>query len=208
MLTAVLGFAVVAGLLTLVPGIDTALVLRASVTQGTRAAYATVLGICAGLLAWGVAAAVGIAAILTASQLAYELLRLAGAGYLIFLGIKLIVQARKPRVTTTSGVTSGGDSTLTCFRRGLLTNLLNPKIGVFYMAVLPQFMPAELAPLSAGLMLAMVHVVESLVWFSLLIWGTSLMRTWLERPNVQKWIDRVTGGVLIGFGIKVAASRA
>lgn len=208
MLTAVLGFAVVAGLLTLVPGIDTALVLRASVTQGTKAAYATVLGICVGLLAWGVAAAAGIAAILAASQLAYEVLRLAGALYLVVLGVRLIWQARKPGVPTAAGPSQSWDSSFTCFRRGLLTNLLNPKIGVFYMAVLPQFMPAELGPLSAGLLLAMVHVAESLVWFSLLIWGTIMMRTWLEHRNVQTWIDRVTGGVLIAFGIKVAVSRA
>jgi threonine/homoserine/homoserine lactone efflux protein len=75
------------------------------------------------------------------------------------------------------------------------------------MAVLPQFIPADAQALSAGVLLALVHVVESVIWFSVLIWGTRLMKSWLERPAVKVWLDRITGGVLVGFGIKVALTR-
>lgn len=179
MISAVLGFAVVAGLLTMTPGIDTALVLRASVTRGTSAAYATVLGISVGVLAWGVAAAVGITALLTASQLAYDALRLAGAAYLLWLGARLLWASRR------GAASDGGrgmppdpdhESPWVSFRRGLVTNLLNPKIGVFYLAVLPQFLPPGEPVLAAGIALALVHVVEGLIWFSLLIGGTHMLR--------------------------------
>lgn len=205
MLTAIVGFAIVAGLLTLLPGIDTALVLRASVMRGPRAAYATVAGICTGLLVWGIAAAVGVTAILAASQLAYDIVRWAGALYLVALGLTLLWESRKAGVMPSVAVAS--ESAVVSFRRGLLTNLLNPKIGVFYMAVLPQFIPTDATALTAGVILALVHVVESIVWFSVLIWGTRLMKVWLERPVVKAWLDRITGGVLVGFGIKVALTR-
>lgn len=205
MLAAVVGFAVVAGLLTLLPGIDTALVLRASVMRGPRAAYATVAGICAGLLVWGTAAAVGVTAILAASQVAYDVVRWAGALYLIGLGVKLVWESRNTGVMPSVEV--GAESAVVSFRRGLLTNLLNPKIGVFYMAVLPQFIPTGTSPLTAGVVLALVHVAQSVIWFSVLIWGTRLMKSWLERQAVRTWLDRITGGVLVGFGIEVAFIR-
>ncbi|HNE89578.1 MAG TPA: LysE family translocator [Actinomycetota bacterium] len=207
MISAVVGFAVVAGLLTMLPGIDTALVLRASIIRGPRAAYATVAGICTGLLVWGVAAAIGVTAILAASQVAFEIVRWAGAVYLVGLGITLLWQSRSADRIPTVAADVDAESAFTSFRRGLLTNLLNPKIGVFYMAVLPQFIPVDASALSAGVVLALVHVVESIIWFSLLIWGTRLLKAWLERTAVKVWLDRITGGVLVGFGIKVALTR-
>ena len=207
MISAVVGFAVVAGLLTMLPGIDTALVLRASIFRGPRAAYATVAGICTGLLVWGVAAAIGVTAILAASQVAFEIVRWAGAVYLVGLGITLLWQSRSADRIPTVAADVDAESAFTSFRRGLLTNLLNPKIGVFYMAVLPQFIPVDASALSAGVVLALVHVVESIIWFSLLIWGTRLLKAWLERTAVKVWLDRITGGVLVGFGIKVALTR-
>jgi threonine/homoserine/homoserine lactone efflux protein len=205
--TAVIGFAVVAGMLTLLPGIDTALVLRASIMRGPRAAYATVFGICAGLLVWGIAAAIGVTAILSASQVAYDIVRWAGALYLVGLGIKLLWDSRGAERMPGIDASADSESAFTSFRRGFLTNLLNPKIGVFYMAVLPQFIPTDAQALSAGVVLALVHVVESVIWFSVLIWGTRLMKAWLERPAVKVWLDRITGGVLVGFGVKVALTR-
>lgn len=200
------GFAVVAGLLTMVPGLDTALVMRYGVAGGVRAAYAAVAGICLGLLVWGVAAAVGLSALLAASQVAYDLVRLAGAGYMVFLGAQLIWRARRtPDAVQVEQPT--GQGLRTPFLRGLLTNVLNPKIGVFYMAVLPQFLPADSSPLIGGVVLALVHVVLSVLWFSLLILGMSFLRPWLAGRSARAWIDRVTGGVLIGFGLKLAFDR-
>jgi threonine/homoserine/homoserine lactone efflux protein len=207
MVAAVIGFAVVAGLLTMLPGIDTALVLRASIMRGPRAAYATVAGICTGLLVWGVAAAIGVTAILAASQVAFDIVRWAGAVYLVGLGIALLWQSRSADRIPSVGTEADVESSFTSFRRGLLTNLLNPKIGVFYVAVLPQFIPVDASALSTGVVLALVHAVESIIWFSLLIWGTRLLKAWLERTAVKVWLDRITGGVLVGFGIKVALTR-
>ena len=207
MLTAVLGFAVVAGLMTLVPGIDTALVLRTAITQGRRPAFAAAAGISAGVLAWGVAAALGVSALLAASQLAFDVLRWAGAAYIVWLGVTLIAGSLRGRKVDLADVVVPRDSSWTAFRRGLLTNLLNPKIGVFYVAVLPQFLPAGVPSALGGGALAMVHVIEGMAWFTLLILAAHLMRSWLGRPAVQAWIDRITGGVLIGFGIRLALSR-
>jgi len=210
MLTAVIGFAIVAGLMTITPGLDTALVLRAAVTGGTRAGYTTGAGICTGLLVWGVEAAVGVSALLTASQLAYNVLRYAGAAYMIYLGAKFIWKRRPGASVAGSAEVVGGDETTLSahFMRGFMTNLLNPKIGVFYVAVLPQFLPHDTPGAVAGLVLASVHVLESLLWFSLLIFGSAMMRAHLQRPAVQAWTDRITGGVLIGFGLKVAFTHS
>ena len=210
MLTAVIGFAIVAGLMTITPGLDTALVLRAAVTGGPLAGYATGAGISAGVLVWGVAAAVGVSALRNASQLVYDLLRDAGAAYMIYLGAKLLWNRRPGASAGADADLVGGDETTLRehFMRGFLTNLLNPKIGVFYMAVLPQFLPHETPGALAGLVLASVHVLEGLLWFTLLILGSTVMRTQLQRPAVQAWTDRITGGVLLGFGVKVAFTRA
>lgn len=207
MLTAVIGFAVVAGLMTLVPGIDTALVLRTAITQGRGRAFAAAAGISTGVLAWGVAAALGVSGLLAASQLAFDVLRWAGAAYIAWLGITLIVGSLRGSRVDLAERDVPRDSAWTAFRRGLLTNLLNPKIGVFYIAVLPQFLPADVPAALGGGALALVHVVEGMAWFTLLILAAHLMRAWLGRPAVQAWIDRITGGVLIGFAARLALSR-
>lgn len=177
-------------------------------TGGTRAGYATAGGICLGLLMWGVAVAVGISALLTASRVAYDVLRYAGAAYMVFLGIKLIWHRRPRVVHETVEVPGAGKTTLRAnFMRGFLTNLLNPKIGVFYVAILPQFLPADAPGVVGGFVLSSVHVAETLVWFSVLILGSQLLRSQFQRPGVQAWTDRITGGALIGFGTKVALTR-
>lgn len=208
MTSAIIGFAVVAGLMTLVPGIDTALVLRTAVVQGRGPAFAAAAGISLGVLVWGVAAALGVSALLAASQLAFDVLRWAGAAYVVWLGVSLIVKAARGQHLDLADGRVTSESARTAFRRGLVTNLLNPKIGVFYVAVLPQFLPDGVPAAAGGAGLALVHVVEGMAWFTLLILATHVLRAWLGRPSVQRWIDRITGGVLIGFGLKLALSRA
>jgi threonine/homoserine/homoserine lactone efflux protein len=226
-LSAVASFAVVAGMLTLVPGLDTALVLRTAVTRGRRAAFAAALGINTGSLIWGAAAAVGVAALLTASRLAYQGLRLVGAGYVIWLGAKLLWESRKrkrpdaledeaaatgqtrPKGQTPDGAGApppevrGADRARDWWVRGLATNLLNPKVGVFYVTMLPTFIPAQSPHLLVGLLMAGVHDVEGMAWFAVLISGTTLIRRWLASDAVQRLTDRVTGLVLVGFGLKL-----
>lgn len=207
MASAITAFAVVAGLMTLVPGIDTALVLRTAITQGRAQAFAAGAGISLGVLTWGIAAAVGVSALLSASQVAFDVLRWAGAAYLVWLGGSLLVASFRREGVDLDGGPVRAESAWTGFRRGLLTNLLNPKIGAFYVALLPQFLPEGVPAGLAGAALAMVHVVEGMAWFTVLILAAHALRSWLQRRAVQQWIDRITGGVLIGFGLKLALSR-
>lgn len=210
MVGSMLAFALVVGLLTIAPGIDTALVLRSSVTEGRKAAFATLAGISSGVLVWGVAAAVGISALLTASELAYNAVRLAGAGYMIYLGLSFIWHSRTAKgidvAAEDKAESSRAEITVrAAFSRGFLTNVLNPKVGVFYIAVLPQFLPPDVPAALGGLLLAFVHFTEGWIWLSILIVAMSFMRSWLQRPKVEAWTDRMTGAVLIAFGLRVAA---
>jgi threonine/homoserine/homoserine lactone efflux protein len=203
--TAVLTFAVVALALTLTPGLDTALVLRAALTRGRREAAATALGIVTGLFVWGAAAAVGVSALLTASQVCYDVLRAAGAAYLLWFGLRLLVRAVRGSAGADQDAVVRG-SAWRAARQGLVTNLLNPKIGVFYVALLPQFLPPGSDPLAMGLLLAGVHGVMSLAWFAVLITLASVLGRWLRRPATARTIDGVTGTTLIGFGVKLAVT--
>jgi threonine/homoserine/homoserine lactone efflux protein len=205
--TAVLSFVVVATVLTLTPGLDTALVLRAALAQGRREASATAAGIVAGLFVWGAAAAVGISALLTASELAFDVLRYAGAAYLVWFGARLIRRAAWPGPDGAPVPVAARASAWRAARLGLLTNLLNPKVGVFYVALLPQFLPTGSDPLAVGLLLAGVHGAISLVWFALLIALAGALGRWLRRPRTTRAIDGITGVTLIGYGLKLAVPR-
>jgi threonine/homoserine/homoserine lactone efflux protein len=205
-------YAIAAGLLTITPGLDTAFVLRTSATQGPRPAAFAALGIGAGCLVWGAATATGLTALFTAAPLAFEALKWVGTAYLVWLGLKLIFsKADGVEVKLDAGAAAGGRPGLNALRRGFLTNLLNPKVGVFYVTFLPQFVPIGVQPGGpAGgymVMLAGLHVVMGLVWGAVLIGATLPLSRALKRPGVVKAIDRVTGCVLIGFGAKLAFSR-
>ena len=206
--SAIASFAIVAGVLTIIPGLDTALVLRAAVTKGRRHAFATAIGIGTGALLWGALAALGATAVLTASHVAYTALRIAGALYLTWMGVSMLRHsfARRGALESDLPQSTVSDSTLLrSWARGLTTNLLNPKIGVFYMAMLPQFIPQNAPHLLMGLALAAVHDVEGLVWFTGLIFSAHLAGRWLRGGAAHRVLDRITGCVLIGFGIKLAS---
>jgi threonine/homoserine/homoserine lactone efflux protein len=232
----VLPFALVAGLVTITPGLDTALVLRATLRHGRANAYATAVGIGIGCLVWGVGAAVGISALLTTSTAAYTVVRVVGAAYMIWLGVGMLRAAwRRPRAhgsgptaepsaaepsaaepsaveTTAAGAAQAGGgaaraeppgSNWAAFRSGLLTNLLNPKVGAFYIAMLPQFIPAGASQVGTGALLAGVHVAEGLVWFTVLILAATAARAWLARPTTQRAVDAVAGTAVVGFALKL-----
>lgn len=209
--SAVASFALLAGLLTIVPGLDTALVLRSAILHGRRHAFATALGINSGALVWGAGAAVGVSALLTASTLAYTSLRVVGAVYMVWLGVRLIWTGaiRHPAGREADRSSEGGVAACSVWcswRRGLLTNLLNPKIGAFYLAVLPQFIPTHTSHLAMGVLLAVVHDLEGMLWFTVIILGAERMRSWLRRRSAQRVVDGGTGSVLIGFGLKLGLS--
>lgn len=202
---AVIAFTAAAAVMTMAPGLDTALVLRAAAVEGPRRAALAGLGIVLGCLTWGGAVAVGLGALLAASQAAFTILKWAGAAYLLWLGIGLIA---KPRKTFAGDVvlTEGGD--FAWMRRGLITNLLNPKVGVFYVSLLPQFM-AQGVPAGPFLfLLAAIHGVLGLAWFALLIAATRPIARTLKRPAVVAWLDRLTGGVFLAFAARLALEKA
>ncbi|WP_367319442.1 LysE family translocator [Streptomyces sp. HUAS ZL42] len=209
--SALASFAVVAGLLTLVPGLDTALVLRSVAVRGRAHAFATALGINTGALLWGAAAAGGATALLTVSQTAYTALRIAGAAYLLWMGIGLLRALRRRESGPALGREPQAEPLSRAFRRGFTTNLLNPKVGVFYTAALPQFIPEHTPHLAMGLLLALVHDLEAMAWFTLLILGAErlkalLRRLRIDRRTARRSMDAVTGTVLIGFGVELALS--
>ncbi|EMY32818.1 lysine exporter protein LysE/YggA [Arthrobacter crystallopoietes BAB-32] len=202
-----LSFAVVAALLTIIPGLDTILVLRASISQGRPHGYATALGINAGAMAWGAAAAVGASALLAASETAFAVLQFAGAGYMIWLGGTMLWRSfrhgpAKSLEDPHAAPARGG--LVLSWAKGAGTNLLNPKVGVFYIAMIPQFIPEGVSPLGMGIALAAVHNLLGLIWFSLIINGTHLVRGKLQRPSFVRATDRVTGLALVGFGASLA----
>ncbi|MFD7498765.1 LysE family translocator [Streptomyces sp. NPDC059832] len=208
--TALWSFALVVGLLTLTPGLDTALILRTSALGRRRRAWGVVLGIQTGTLLWGALTSLGVTALLTASHLAYTALRWAGAAYLVWLGARMLrdtFRGRRPAPNTTdAALLSGTDSLRGGWRQGTLTNLLNPKMGAFYVAVLPQFIPEGANHFAMGLLLTTVHILLGLVWSAALIGFARVLHGWLRRPRARLLLDRITGTVIAAFGIRLALS--
>ena len=203
-----LGFAVVAGMLTMLPGLDTAQVLRSATLGGPRVAYATLAGILGGVFIWGAAAAVGVGALLEASRLAYDALQIGGAVYLIYTGGRILWDARRPSISTDLGAGEGARAGwMATFARALVITLTNPKVGLFYVAMLAPFLPDGVPPVAGGLLLAGIHNLEALAWYSVLIWGANLAREAFGRPRVRQWMERVSGVALVGFGVRVAFDR-
>ncbi|MEU8178908.1 LysE family translocator [Microbispora hainanensis] len=205
---AIASFAAIVLLLTLTPGLDTALILRTSLLAGRRPAWAVVLGIQLGTLLWGLLTAAGLSALLTASQVAYEVVRWAGVAYLIWMGGRMLWHSRTSGADDAAPPDPADTAWGRAFRRGLLTNLLNPKVGAFYVAVLPQFMPQGVSHAVMGVLLAGVHVCEGLVWSAVLIGFTGILRGWLRRPPVKRALDRLTGVIVIGFGLRLAVQQS
>jgi threonine/homoserine/homoserine lactone efflux protein len=201
--TALIAYLAAATLLTIAPGLDTAIVLRTAAVEGPRRAALAALGVVCGCLAWGVAVALGLGILLAASRLAYVILKWVGAAYLAWLGINLLI---RPRTAFDLGVApaSGGGN---WWLRGFLTNLLNPKVGVFYVSFLPQFVPKDVAPAPFIVLLAVIHGLLGALWFAGLIAATAPLRRWLQRTAVVRWLDRLTGVVLLGFGARLAFDR-
>jgi threonine/homoserine/homoserine lactone efflux protein len=188
-------------LIALTPGADTTLVVRNALVAGAPAARRTALGSTTGLLVWGAASACGVAAVLAASAEVFTAVKLAGAAYLIWLGLQAILRAgahapdeRRAR---------GGSP----FRQGLLCNLLNPKAGVFFTALLPQFVSPQDPALLVSLLMTAIAAVASLAWLSVYAALVPRAGDVLRRPPVRRALDRLTGVVLIGLGVRLALTR-
>jgi threonine/homoserine/homoserine lactone efflux protein len=192
----------VVALLTITPGADMAMVARSVVTGGRREAFATTLGISAGCLAWAVASALGVAALLAASQTAYDALRLVGAAYLVWLGVQSLLAARRGHRQETPAPSGSSP-----FRQGLLTNLFNPKIAVFYSTFLPQFIGPGDPALLISMLLAGVHIALGIAWLSLYAWLLARAVEAFRGSRVRRALDALTGTVLVGLGARLALER-
>lgn len=204
---ALIAFCIAAGLLTIAPGLDTALVLRTAAAEGPRDAGLAALGIVAGCLTWGAAVALGLGAVLAASQVAFNVLKWAGALYLVWLGLNLLFKPRSRFGIEPDDPVVSAARDRNWLGRGYLTNLLNPKVGVFYVSFLPQFLPAHIPAGPFIFLLAVLHALMGLVWFALLIFATRPIARALKRPAVIRRLDRMTGVVFLSFGVKLALVR-
>ncbi|NEX91903.1 LysE family translocator [Caulobacter sp. 17J65-9] len=202
---ALLAFVAAATLLTITPGVDTAMVLRSAAGGGARPAAFAALGISIGCLVWGTLVSLGLGALLAASGVIYTIVKWVGAAYLVWLGVKLLWKPREGFDPALGA--AGGASPWRSLRQGFLTNILNPKIGVFYITFLPQFVPAGADVAAFSMLLAVVHVLIGLLWFAVLIAATAPVGRLLRRPQVTRALDRVVGGVFLAFGARLALSR-
>ncbi len=212
MTTALLPFALTSTLVILAPGPDSLLVMRNTVRGGRRAGWVTASGTLSGLLVWVVAATAGLSALLRVSHLGYDILKLAGACYLIWLGVNSLgLPRRRPARPGTAAAPSGppgpavsGTGWGRMYLNGLLSNLFNPKIGVFFIAFLPGLIPAGVPAALFGLVLGLWFIAGTGAWLAALAWMVSRGVAWLGRPGAQRWAERVTGIALIGFGLRLA----
>jgi threonine/homoserine/homoserine lactone efflux protein len=210
MLDHILAFLAVSALVIVVPGPDMALVARNALRGGRRIGIATGIGVVSGLTTWSLAASLGLAALLRASEPAFFALRLAGGAYLVYLGARSLwaaLHAHGPEHAPRSSVRDG-IAPFVSLRQGFLSNLGNPKIAVFFTSFLPQFVPDHRAAFLALLMLGLVFCSLTLVWLT----GYSILVAragdFLRRSSIRRALDGLTGAVLIGLGLRLAAERS
>jgi threonine/homoserine/homoserine lactone efflux protein len=209
MTAVLLAFALTATLLILAPGPDSMLVMRNTLRGGRRAGWITACGTMSGLAVWAVAAALGLSALLRVSHVGYDILRLAGAAYLIWLGVTSLRSRGGTAAAGGAGEPTGRPAGRArgwrVYLNGLLSNLFNPKIGVFFVAFLPGFIPARASAAAFSLVLGLWFIVETGAWLVVLTWMVARGIGWLRGSAAQRWAERVTGVVLIGFGLRLAA---
>jgi RhtB (resistance to homoserine/threonine) family protein len=205
MTTALLGFAAASTLLILAPGPDSMLVMRNTMRRGRRAGLITACGTMSGLAIWAVAAALGLSALVRVSHVGYDVVRFAGAAYLIWLGVTSFGLSGREGAghAAPEPPATGPARWARSYLNGLLSNLLNPKISVFFMAFLPAFIPAGVPTAQFSLVLGLWFIAETGLWLFVVAWLAGHGAHWLHRPAVQRWLGRVTGVVLIGFGIRL-----
>lgn len=195
-------FLVVALIVTMTPGPATATVIRVAARDGRRGALGAVAGNSCGVLLWGALSAVGVSSLILASEVAYDVLRIAGAAVLVVLGLRSLLHRGDREAVAADAPTR--TRALRGWRLGLVTGLANPKLAVFFVALFPQFLSPHAAVLPAALAMAGVIVALDVIWFSTLIWLVDRAGA-LLRPRLQRRLEQITGGVLIGLGARLAA---
>ena len=208
MITHLGAFLAISALIAVAPGPDTAIATRNALVGGRRAGMFTILGISFGLAVWTLATGAGIAALLRASEPAFVALKLVGAAYLAFLGAQAVWGAVRRRGTRGPGhATRRAIAPRVALRQGALTNLGNPKIAVFFTSFLPQFTPAHHASFAALVVLGLLFCLIGLTWLTVYVLAIARIGDFLRRPRPRRILDGVTGVVLVGFGVRLAAEH-
>jgi threonine/homoserine/homoserine lactone efflux protein len=198
-------FLLVVAVLTVTPGPDMALVLRNGVRGGVRLAWWTGLGCCAGIAVHATAAVVGLSALLTASATAYAVVKLVGAAYLVYLGLSALWHTRHRPEPAPALVEAGtGTTPALAFRQGVLSNVLNPKIALLFLTLLPQFIGTGEPRLATSAVLAAVFLGVAVVWWRVFTLLISALSRVLSKQRVRTTFERVTGVVLVALGVRVA----
>ena len=187
------------------PGQDTALTIRNSLLGGRRAGIATAAGVVTGQSAWTLATSAGLAALLVASEPAFVALKLVGAAYLVYLGLEALHAALRGRPVATSGTSS--THALAGYRQGVLSNLGNPKMAVFFTSLLPQFTPAGQASFWALLLLGLTFCALTLVWLCGYAIAVAKAGDFLRRSRVRRTLDGLMGAVLVALGVRLATAQ-
>jgi threonine/homoserine/homoserine lactone efflux protein len=202
-LLTLLAFTGAAVLIVLLPGPDTLVVVRSILRGGRRQGTLTALGNLTGLTVWVLAAALGLAAMLEASEVGYAVLRIVGACYLVFIGVQ--AWRSRGRVETPATEEARRTSVLgTGFRAGVLTNLLNPKVGVFFVTFLPGFVPHGASVFWTTTLFGAIFVVLTALYWVLLLGLAGRVTAWMNTPAIRRRLDAATAAVLVGFGLRLA----
>lgn len=202
-------FVVLAVLLVLVPGPDFAVVLKNALVGGRRRGFAASLGVVSSNVVQGTAAAFGLGAVIASSQTLFEAIRWAGVAYLAWLGVQALRSAWRARDAEPEGDAptppASSARVLAGWRQGFLSNITNPKVLVFYLSVLPQFLHPGEASVASGVALAYTHAALSLLWLAVLVTVLHGAREWVRRRRVRRTLEGLTGAALLGFGARLAA---
>jgi threonine/homoserine/homoserine lactone efflux protein len=205
-------FLALAALLTITPGADTVLTLRNTLAGGTRDGLWTMAGVCSGFVFQPLLAAFGVAALFVRLPVAFAVVKLAGAIYLIYLGGQTLREAvrlwRKHSDISEPSARGNHQTRWKRYREGLLTNALNPKIGVFYFAVLPQFIKASDPVLLKSILMTLCHYAMGMLWLGAIALAAGRFQTLLTRPRIRASLDAIAGLSMIGFGARLACARA
>jgi RhtB (resistance to homoserine/threonine) family protein len=201
-----LAFAGIVLVAAMAPGPDFAIVVRQSVASGARSGMAAALGVGAGVFVWAVSAAIGVAALLAASAVAFTIVKVVGAAYLLYLGGRALRSAsRRADASEPTARDGRTESVWTSFRQGMITNVFNPKAAAFFVALMPQFVGGDSA-YGTTLLLAGIAGAIAVGWFCVLANLVGALRRVFARPAVRRVIDAVTGTALVGLGIRLAAA--
>ncbi len=196
-------------LLIILPGPDTAIITKNTLTVGRSGGLKTAFGTCCALLIHTSAAVLGLSAIIVKSALLFSIFKYVGAIYLIYLGVKTLWSLRKKEAVATMDLNTKSQFKHTsCLKQGFLTNILNPKVAVFFLTFLPQFVDSGSNALIPFLIMGITYTVLTAIWFLFYVSLINQISTFMKKPKAQNMIEGITGTILIGFGIKLALEKS